>query len=91
MDSLMAVELRNRLESTLGVGLSVALVFTYSTIAALAEFIADELAVTETPAAEPEPDERPSMAADIDLLSDEEAEAMLLESIRLVEQEQHDD
>ncbi len=91
MDSLMAVELRNRLESTLGVRLSVALVFTYSTIATLAEFIADELAVTETPAAEPEPDDRPSMAADIDLLSDEEAEAMLLESIRLVEQEQHDD
>ncbi|MGW4324941.1 acyltransferase domain-containing protein [Nocardia sp. NPDC004573] len=91
MDSLMAVELRNRLESTLGVRLSVALVFTYSTIAALAEFVADELAVTGTPAGEPDPDDRPSMTADIDLLSDEEAEAMLLESIRLVEQEQHDD
>ncbi|WP_406277313.1 acyltransferase domain-containing protein [Nocardia sp. NBC_00881] len=91
MDSLMAVELRNRLESTLGVRLSVALVFTYSTIAALAEFIADESAVAEPPAAESEPDDWSSVAADIDLLSDEEAEAMLLDSIRLVEQEQHDD
>ncbi|MGO4617429.1 acyltransferase domain-containing protein [Nocardia sp. 2YAB30] len=91
MDSLMAVELRNRLESTLGVRLSVALVFTYSTIIALAAFIADELAVAEPSAAEPEPDDWSSVAADIDLLSDAEAEAMLLDSIRLVEQEQRDD
>jgi myxalamid-type polyketide synthase MxaF len=91
MDSLMAVELRNRLESSLGVRLSVALVFTYSTIAALTEFVAAQLAGTETPAGDPEPDDRTSVTADIDLLSDEEAEAMLLESIRLVEQEQHDD
>ncbi|WP_327117816.1 acyltransferase domain-containing protein [Nocardia sp. NBC_01730] len=96
MDSLMAVELRNRLESTLGVRLSVALVFTYSTIAALAEFIAvelgvAELGVAEPPAADPDPDDWSSVAADIDLLSDAEAEAMLLASIRLVEQEQRDD
>ncbi len=91
MDSLMAVELRNRLESSLGVRLSVALVFTYSTVAALTEFVADQLAGRETPAGDPEPDDRSCMAADIDLLSDEEAEAMLLESIQLVEQEQQDD
>ncbi|MEU7634231.1 acyltransferase domain-containing protein [Nocardia sp. NPDC049220] len=93
LESLMAVELRNRLESTLGVQLSVALVFTYSTIAALAEFIGDELAVLEPPVGRPEPesDEVPSVAADIDALSDAEAEAMLLDSIQLVEQEWCDD
>lgn len=93
MDSLMAVELRNRLESTLGLRLSVALVFTYPTIATLAGFVADELEPTDPPAEqpEPEPDDMPSVAVDIDVLSDAEAEAMLLKSIRLVEQEVQDD
>ncbi|MEU7769047.1 acyltransferase domain-containing protein [Nocardia sp. NPDC049190] len=93
MESLMAVELRNRLESTLGVHLSVALVFTYSTIAALAEFIGDELAMLEPPDGRPEPEsgEVPSVTADIDVLSDAEAEALLLHSIQLVEQEWCDD
>ncbi|WP_051023289.1 type I polyketide synthase [Nocardia pneumoniae] len=91
MGSIMAVELRNRLESTLGIRLSVALLFTYSTIAALAEFIADELASAETPDRQPDPDEVPSVAADIDSLSDAEAEAMLLDSIELVEGEWCDD
>ncbi|WP_327099661.1 acyltransferase domain-containing protein [Nocardia vinacea] len=89
MGSIMAVELRNRLESTLGIRLSVALLFTYSTVAALAEFIADELAVTQPSARQPdsESEDEPSRMADLDLLSDAEAEAMLLDSIRLVEQE----
>jgi myxalamid-type polyketide synthase MxaF len=89
MGSIMAVELRNRLESTLGIRLSVALLFTYSTVAALAEFIADELAVTQPSARQPdsESEDEPSLMADLDLLSDAEAEAMLLDSIRLVEQE----
>ncbi|WP_330230482.1 acyltransferase domain-containing protein [Nocardia sp. NBC_00508] len=93
MGSIMAVELRNRLESTLGIRLSVALLFTYSTIAALAEFIADELAVAHPSARppEPEPENAPSLAADIDRLSDAEAEAMLLDSIRLVEQDRGND
>ncbi len=89
MGSLMAVELRNRLESTLGVQLSVALLFTYSTIAALAEFIIGELQAEKSPSPQQVSEPADELSGDdhFELLSDAEAEAMLLESVRLVEQE----
>ncbi|SDM29049.1 type I polyketide synthase [Allokutzneria albata] len=43
LESLMAVELRNRLENSIGVRLSVALLFTYSTVSELAEHLLAEL------------------------------------------------
>ncbi len=43
MDSLMSLELRNRLEASLGIKLSAALLFTYATTGALATFIIDKL------------------------------------------------
>lgn len=99
LGSLMAVELRNRLESTLGVRLSVALLFTYSTIAALAGYVLAQLGqdpadtgVAQTPEQPAElPHQAGLLAERVDQLSDTEAEAMLLESIRLVEQDARDD
>ncbi|WP_280466540.1 type I polyketide synthase [Nocardia cyriacigeorgica] len=95
MGSIMAVEVRNRLESTLGLRLPAALLFTYSTIASLAEFIAAELETGQPSAPAPSPESTPEdemlPIADIGLLSDAEAEAMLLDSIRLVEQESRND
>ena len=44
LDSLMAVELRNRLESDLGLALSVTLIWRHPSIRALAEFLAPQLA-----------------------------------------------
>ncbi|WP_168211339.1 type I polyketide synthase [Actinosynnema sp. ALI-1.44] len=47
LGSLMAVELRNRLESTLGVRLSATVTFQHATIAALAEHLLGELHLAE--------------------------------------------
>ncbi len=51
LDSLMAVELRNRLEATLGVSLSATLVFNYPTVTVMAPHVADKMGIpleTET-------------------------------------------
>jgi polyketide synthase 12/epothilone polyketide synthase D len=63
VDSLMAIEFRNRLEAALGVSLSAALIWQYSNILALAVYLAgrmevplrEEPAVTATPPPPPEP------------------------------------
>jgi acyl carrier protein len=44
MDSLMSLELRNRLEASLGVKLSAALLFTYSTTVALSQHLLERIA-----------------------------------------------
>jgi myxalamid-type polyketide synthase MxaF len=114
LESLMAVELRNRLEAGLGTRLSVALLFTVSTIAALVDHVLDKLGL-----ADPEPaagaSHRPDLPQDlpredltldgmaldglaldglalddIEAMSDEEAERLLLHSIRLVDEETPD-
>ncbi|AGP36043.1 type I polyketide synthase [Sorangium cellulosum] len=52
MDSLMSLELRNRLESSLGIKLSATLLFTYPDIASLAEHLLGRMALRGGP---PEP------------------------------------
>lgn len=46
MDSLMSLELRNRLESSLGVRLSATLLFTYSNPASLADYLVERLSLS---------------------------------------------
>jgi NAD(P)-dependent dehydrogenase (short-subunit alcohol dehydrogenase family) len=86
MDSLMAVELRNRLAASLGVTLPSTLAFEHPTIAGLAEFLAGELRFEEgvaakpstpTPTAPSAPD-----AATLDGLSPDELEASLLDELK---------
>ena len=43
LDSLMALELRNRLEASLGITLPAALVWAYPTISALAEALCERM------------------------------------------------
>jgi len=80
LDSLMAVELRNALTRSIGRPLSATLLFDYPTLGALAAHLMRVLeleeAATAPAAAAP--------AADPDLhdLSDEEAEALLLQELR---------
>lgn len=62
VDSLMSLELRNCLEASLGCRLSVTLLFTYPTVAALAEYLYGKLGLAqeaelEAVPAEPEPPE----------------------------------
>jgi myxalamid-type polyketide synthase MxaF len=108
LESLMAVELRNRLEAGLGIRLPVALLFTVSTISALVEHVLDELGRADSepvasrgpgippapPPGGPAPDAPhrdelgldESALDDIEAISDEEAEQLLLHSIRLADE-----
>jgi acyl carrier protein len=87
LDSLMALEVRNRLEVSLGLTLSATLVWSYPTIAALATHLASQL---ETPLDTPSssdaavqtgPDQLAETAAKIAQLSDAEMEALLLKKL----------
>jgi myxalamid-type polyketide synthase MxaB len=90
MDSLMAIELRNRLQSSLGCPVPATLAFDYPTIAALVDYLAgvlnlgsgddqggeDDLLAITAPQTEPETNQ-----ADLDELSDSEAEALLMDKL----------
>jgi myxalamid-type polyketide synthase MxaE and MxaD len=81
-DSLMVVELRNRLESSLGLTLSATLVWKYPTIAALGHHLASRLEIPleapPLPTAASEPDERlANLAARLKTLSDDDMTALL--------------
>lgn len=76
LDSLMALELRNRLESSLGLTLRATLIWSYPTVTALATHLAELLGL-EVPeeVAEPAGSE---VSDDVAQLSEEEATAELL-------------
>ncbi|HET7695300.1 MAG TPA: type I polyketide synthase [Vicinamibacterales bacterium] len=79
LDSLMALELKNRLQASTGQLLPSTLAFDYPTTAALAGFIGEVLgsaAHAGAPAAAPA-----AAAEDLESLSDEEAEALLAEEL----------
>ena len=89
LDSLMAVQLRNLLELGLGLGRSLpaTLMFDYPTIASISAFLLD-CASCEDPSAalspaveERQPESASDRAQEIGALSDDEAEALLLERL----------
>ncbi|MDQ2695994.1 MAG: beta-ketoacyl reductase, partial [Pseudomonadota bacterium] len=79
IDSLMAVELRNRLGARLGRSLRSTLVFDYPTLEALVGHLLDELGLDGTAEALREPP-----AGVVEALSEAEAEALLLERLAKV-------
>jgi acyl transferase domain-containing protein/acyl carrier protein len=54
LDSLMALELRNRLEADLGLSLSATFVFNYPTVSVLAPYLAERMGIPLTAAGAPE-------------------------------------
>jgi hypothetical protein len=87
VDSLMAVELRNRLAQRLALTrkLTATLIFDYPTVAAIARHLAtDVLEYTSSDREQPvrpAPATRSSSAAQIEELAEEQAEAMLLDKL----------
>ena len=88
LDSLMSVELRNALGASIGRTLPGSLVFDYPTIEAIAKFIANEVFKIETKSTKPAHEEAKEAAAvaEVQKLSEEEAEALLLEKMAALDE-----
>jgi myxalamid-type polyketide synthase MxaB len=79
LDSLMAVELRNLLSSSVQLPLPATLLFNYPTIEALTDYLArDILSLGVTQSKVETTDAQTDALAELETLSDEEAEALLL-------------
>ncbi|MBD2091227.1 type I polyketide synthase [Microcoleus sp. FACHB-1515] len=84
MDSLMSVELRSRLQTSLECIVPTSLAFDYPTVEAMVDYLLEELfPVVEAPAEPiaPESIAPESIAPDLEALSDSEAEALLLSKL----------
>jgi len=84
MDSLMAVELTNRLQTGLGLSFPSTLAFDYPTIEALAGYLVNKVLATESaaqPQAASQTDQQTQILEELAQLPEDEAEALLLEEL----------
>ena len=90
LDSLMAVELKNQLELSLGVSLPPTVAFDYPSIEALTGYLAKDVlkldAVPEPPSVPQGNGARASLAAEIQRLSEEEALDLLLDELKVIDE-----
>ena len=89
MDSLLAVELKNHLQTGVGRALPASVVFDHPNVESLADYVAREILALEAPKDSPAPQIRPSAAGpaagnDRRELSEEELAALLAEKIRQI-------
>jgi acyl carrier protein len=88
-DSVMGLELKKLLQSTLEVDLPSTLVWRYPTIDALVPFLAERMAIPldapAAPAVPPHPSVAPEPAIDLDRLTEAEVEALLLDRLQSIE------
>ncbi len=81
IDSLMAVELRNRLKSSLGHALRTTIVFDYPTIEALVDYLNQDVLSEIFMDTGQEAEAADSASADLEQISESEAEALLLQEL----------
>ena len=85
MDSLMTIELKNRLQASVGKTLPSTIVFDHPTVIALAEYLEKHVLMlvdpTQQPTAMAAPDKAGKSADDLEHLSDDEAEAILMKEL----------
>jgi acyl carrier protein len=85
MDSLMTIELKNRLQASVGKTLPSTIVFDHPTVIALAEYLEKNVLMlvdpTQQPTAMAAPDKAGKSADDLEHLSDDEAEAILMKEL----------
>ena len=86
MDSLMAVELRNRLQADIGSPLPPTLTFDYPTVSVLARYLTDTLFPTSALEAIDEAVSAADMTSELDDLSKDELSALLDEELRAIDQ-----
>jgi acyl transferase domain-containing protein/acyl carrier protein len=85
-DSLLSLELRNRLESVFGLTLPAVLLWTYPTIESLTEHLAQQLAPVEAaPRATPDPGAGEPAEDELDRLTEPEREALLAHRLASLE------
>ena len=87
LDSLMSLELRNRLEDTLGVTLSATVIWNYPTIDALTPFLAEKMRIPleESKSQASAEKEAESALQDFDHLNKDEIEALLAEELSAID------
>nr|AQW44891.1 polyketide synthase [Corallococcus coralloides] len=85
LDSLMGLEIRNRLEASLGLRLQATLLWRHPTVEGLVGFLAERLQLAPAPKVEQPRNEEAALEAaivnNVKQLSDEEAEALLAEKL----------
>ena len=92
MDSLMAVELKSRLEASLGRSLSSTLIFNYSTIEALAKYLLSEVislasleeSLEQSDTLSQHDEQLSTVAAKIENLSYEEMQTLLIQRLKTI-------
>jgi acyl carrier protein len=88
LDSLMALELKNRLQASLGRPLPATLAFDFPTIDALTQYLADEVLRLAAPQVQASPPvEKMPPIVDLSDLTEEEAAAMLAEELAALQRD----
>ncbi|HEU5076177.1 MAG TPA: beta-ketoacyl reductase, partial [Polyangiaceae bacterium] len=88
LDSLMGLEIRNRLEASLGIRLPATLVWSYPNVHALSSYLLEklELKVEPAPPLGPSPDSTAGeTSSELEALSDDEARTLLLDELMQTE------
>jgi acyl carrier protein len=86
MDSLTAVELRNRLQNSLDYPLPSSLTFDYPTVTVLADYLGKEVLSIEPSTMEPQASDRSNLSTALDELSESEIEKLLAQELAIIQE-----